>query len=80
MADETDPKPLSTDDLDTVQAGGLLDTEAGGFGAKAKRRSRPAHTPEWTNLNDSDPGYVGETEKNVWKAPAGLTHDPVFEE
>lgn len=39
-------------------------------------------------LLDAEPGtfgtaprYIGETEKSVWKAPAGqeITHDPAFE-
>ena len=45
------------------------------------------HTPEWKNLNDSDPGgsqNSTDATRGVWKAPAGLearlTHDPVFEE
>ncbi|MEL7467050.1 MAG: hypothetical protein AAFN27_01265 [Pseudomonadota bacterium] len=43
---------LDDDALDRTCGGGLLDTEAGTFGAKSR--------------------YIGETEKGVWKAPAGL--------
>lgn len=67
MTDRTEPRKVPEDDLDVVQGGGRV----------------PAHTPEWTNRAEGDPGYIGETEKNVWKAPAGteasLTHDVQFE-
>ena len=43
---------LDDDALDRTCGGGLLDTEAGTFGAKSR--------------------YIGETEKGIWKAPAGL--------
>ena len=65
---------LADDALDDVHGGGLMDAEPGTFGFEAVTLERglgPAHTPEWTDHNPSDPGYVGETEKNVWKAPAG---------
>lgn len=74
--------------LDEVQGGGLLDAEPGTFGFEAVTLERgirraggrlPGHTPEWTDHNDADPGYIGETEKNVWKAPAGVTRDTEFE-
>jgi hypothetical protein len=59
-------------DLDTMQGGGLFDTKSGTFGFEPITLERGTHTPEWRNLSDSDPGrYIGETEKNVWKAPAG---------
>ena len=42
----------------------------------------PRHTPEFRDLRAGDPGttvrssgYIGETEKNVWKAPAGTETD-----
>ena len=67
-------KPEAIDDaeLDRINGGGLLDAKSGTFGFEPITLERGAHTPEWRNLNDSDPGrYIGETEKNVWKAPAG---------
>lgn len=54
--------------------------------------ARPAHTPEWTDHNTSDPGLLAhelthrvqqDGTRGVWKAPAGteasVTHDPEFE-
>lgn len=42
----------------------------------------PRHTPEFRDLRVGDPGitvrssrFIGETEKNVWKAPAGTGFD-----
>ncbi|MEM1299362.1 MAG: hypothetical protein AAGH68_08770 [Pseudomonadota bacterium] len=70
------PETLSDSDLEETQGGGLLDSEAGTFGFEPitleRGVRRPATAPEWTNPNDGDPGYIGETEKNVWKTPAGI--------
>ena len=66
---ETDkPKPLDDAQMDQVEGGGLMDTNAGTFGFEPVTMERGAQAP-----------YIGETEKNVWKAPAGVTHDTEFE-
>ena len=63
------PEPMDDADLDTVSGAGLLDSEPGTFGAK------PAGFEPVT----LERGAVGETEKSVWKAPAGVTHSTEFE-
>ena len=80
MSQDKKTEALDDEALDQVQGGGLMDSEAGTFGFEAITLERgvrgaggrvPGQTREWTDHNPSDPGYVGETEKNVWKAPAG---------
>ena len=59
MADREKPEKLNDSDLDGAEGGGVFGTPSGGWGSR------------WSDHNPSDPGYIGETEKNVWKAPAG---------
>lgn len=54
---------------------GVLDEVVGGARI-------PRHMPEFSDLRVGDPGtmvrssrFIGETEKNVWKAPAGTETD-----
>ena len=59
MSKDEKAKPLADTELDKAQGGGVFGTPSGGWGDR------------WSDHNPSDPGYIGETEKNVWKAPAG---------
>ena len=59
MTRKTKPETVVDDALDDAQGGGVFETPAGGWGGR------------WSDHDASDPGYIGETEKNVWKAPAG---------
>ena len=55
------PEAIEETELDAVNGGGLLDTESGTFGFEPITLERGVKAP-----------YIGETEKGVWKAPAGL--------
>lgn len=63
------PEVIADTALEMVDGGGLLDTSAGTFGFEPITLERGAKVR-----------YIGETEKNVWKAPAGVTHDEAFED
>ena len=66
---ETDkPKPLDDAQMDQVEGGGMTGSDPGTSGYEPVTLERGARAP-----------YIGETEKNVWKAPAGVTHDTEFE-
>ena len=73
MTDKKSPEELSDDDLSEAAGGGVFQTPAGGWGKDVYVEHVPSGAKGWTDRNTHDPGYVGETEKNVWKAPAGVT-------
>ena len=66
------PEAIKDAELDAAIGGGLSGTESGAFGFEPITLERGVHSPEWRNPRKGDAGgYIGETEKNVWKAPAG---------
>ncbi len=66
MAKREKPEALEDDALDQAKGGGLLPDP---FGVVQGTPGRGTATP-----------YIGETEKNIAKAPAGVTHDKAFED
>lgn len=61
MSDRKKSEALEDEDLERARGGGLL---ADPFGYEPITLERGAKA-----------GYIGETEKNVWKAPAGFSKD-----
>ncbi len=67
------PEAIDDTALDAATGGRLMDTESSTFGFEPITLERGARAPEWRKPRKGDAGgFIGETEKNVWKAPAGL--------
>lgn len=69
MADRKQTATLDEHDLDQIVGGGVMETPVGGWGKGV------------VDPGIADPRkvararYIGETEKTVWKAPAGTRSD-----